>query len=299
MTLATPVPLTNPRTFFFCGLGSLFFHSLLVIILAVLTQQATPPETPPSVQVRLLPPVQVQEAQPSSPEPIKPIVPTRTPRTAPPPQSSLSTPLPPKVPPPAIRPPQQPINSNMASLKLPTLSKSMLTDNRASRALQAREFMKMTPHEQPPKAVPFPSTVPIGKPSVMNSHIPPKKISPTTTTTPSLPSIPPSSRRQPLMASAPSASGTYTSKPSILASSRPIYPRIARESGWEGTVVLRTLIDPTGNPIQVKIRKSSGHPILDREAEKAIKKWKFQPAKDGNIPIAKWVDIPIKFDLNR
>jgi len=28
-----------------------------------------------------------------------------------------------------------------------------------------------------------------------------------------------------------------------------------------------------------------------------VKNWKFQPAKDGNIPIAQWVDIPIKFDL--
>jgi TonB family protein len=37
---------------------------------------------------------------------------------------------------------------------------------------------------------------------------------------------------------------------------------------------------------------------LDLAAQEAIKSWKFQPAKDGNIPIPKWVDIPIKFDLN-
>jgi protein TonB len=73
---------------------------------------------------------------------------------------------------------------------------------------------------------------------------------------------------------------------------------MARESGWEGTVIVRTLIDTNGIPNQVKIRKSSGHPTLDQAAQKAVKSWTFQPAKDGNIPITKWVDIPIKFDLN-
>jgi len=73
---------------------------------------------------------------------------------------------------------------------------------------------------------------------------------------------------------------------------------VARESGWEGTVIVRTLIDTNGLPNQVKIRKSCGHPTLDQAAQKAVKSWTFQPAKDGNIPITKWVDIPIKFDLN-
>jgi protein TonB len=87
-------------------------------------------------------------------------------------------------------------------------------------------------------------------------------------------------------------------RPSIVSSPKPIYPRIARESGWEGTVIVRTLIDTRGAPSQVKIRKSCGHASLDQAAENAVANWKFQPARDGNIPITKWVDIPIKFDLN-
>jgi protein TonB len=83
-----------------------------------------------------------------------------------------------------------------------------------------------------------------------------------------------------------------------MSSSKPLYPRVARESGWEGTVIVRTLITPDGVPSRVEIRKSCGHEVLDLAAQEAIKTWKFQPAKDGNIPIAKWVDIPIKFDLN-
>jgi protein TonB len=84
----------------------------------------------------------------------------------------------------------------------------------------------------------------------------------------------------------------------IVSSSKPLYPRVARESGWEGTVIVRTLITADGVPSQVEIRKSCGHEALDLAAQEAVKTWEFQPAKDGNIPIAKWVDIPIKFDLN-
>ena len=84
----------------------------------------------------------------------------------------------------------------------------------------------------------------------------------------------------------------------IISSSKPVYPRVARESGWEGTVIVRTRIGTNGKPSEVNIRKSCGHPTLDQAAQNAVKRWRFQSAKDGNIPITKWVDIPIKFDLN-
>lgn len=87
-------------------------------------------------------------------------------------------------------------------------------------------------------------------------------------------------------------------KPLIVSATKPSYPRVAYESGWEGAVIVRALIATDGVPSQVEIKKSSGHEALDLAAQEAIKSWKFQPAKDGNILIAKWVDIPIKFDLN-
>src|SRR5690606_34378435 len=101
-----------------------------------------------------------------------------------------------------------------------------------------------------------------------------------------------------LKATPPASAGSSTTSPAIVSSSKPLYPRVARESGWEGTVIVRTLITIDGIPSQVEIRKSCGHESLDHAAQEAIKSWKFEPAKDGNIPIAKWVDIPIKFDLN-
>lgn len=89
------------------------------------------------------------------------------------------------------------------------------------------------------------------------------------------------------------------SRPTILSSPKPTYPRVARKSGWEGTVVLRMLVDESGKPKRIHIRQSSGYQILDRSARETAQRWKFMPAKDGNIPVAKWVDIPIKFDLDQ
>ena len=61
--------------------------------------------------------------------------------------------------------------------------------------------------------------------------------------------------------------------------------------------MVRALIDTEGHPTRVHIHTSSGFPALDQSAVEAVKTWTFTPAKDGNIPFAKWVNIPIKFSL--
>lgn len=79
---------------------------------------------------------------------------------------------------------------------------------------------------------------------------------------------------------------------------RPPYPHVAREQGWEGTVVLRLHIRSEGTIASITIQKSSGYPLLDESAEQAVQQWHFEPAKDGEIPIPVTVDLPIRFDLN-
>ena len=79
---------------------------------------------------------------------------------------------------------------------------------------------------------------------------------------------------------------------------RPPYPHIAREQGWEGTVVLRIKVNRGGSVDAITTRKSSGFPILDDSALQSVKKWTFKPAKDGEFPISATVDLPIRFDLD-
>lgn len=77
----------------------------------------------------------------------------------------------------------------------------------------------------------------------------------------------------------------------------PVYPRVAREEGWEGIVVLRVRLHKDGTPEHVSVQKTSGHDVLDQAALKAIYGWSFVPARDGNIPIPSLVDVPVRFDL--
>jgi protein TonB len=78
---------------------------------------------------------------------------------------------------------------------------------------------------------------------------------------------------------------------------KPSYPRIARRRGYEGVVVLKVEILPSGRVGQLRVKRSSGHHILDRSALKTVKQWRFIPAKRGEDPIRIWAEIPIKFEL--
>ena len=78
---------------------------------------------------------------------------------------------------------------------------------------------------------------------------------------------------------------------------RPPYPRIARREGWEGSVLLRVRVLPTGKPAAISVQRSSGHDALDDVAREAVKGWTFAPATQAGTPIAGWVNVPIEFRL--
>ena len=84
----------------------------------------------------------------------------------------------------------------------------------------------------------------------------------------------------------------------LIKSERPPYPQVARRQGWEGTVVLRINIGPGGNVENVATQKSTGYDALDESAAQSVKRWRFDPAKDGEFRIATVVDLPIRFDLD-
>jgi len=79
----------------------------------------------------------------------------------------------------------------------------------------------------------------------------------------------------------------------------PHYPEFAKKSGLKGIVVVYAEILEDGTVGAVEILKSvhPGPGGLDEEAIKAIKQWKFIPAKIHGKPIAVWKTIPIKFDF--
>jgi protein TonB len=48
---------------------------------------------------------------------------------------------------------------------------------------------------------------------------------------------------------------------------------------------------------EVQIELSAGHPDLDQAAAEAIQKWRFEPARRGQQPVAVWLRMPVKFVL--
>lgn len=57
----------------------------------------------------------------------------------------------------------------------------------------------------------------------------------------------------------------------------PRYPTKALKRGAEGYVVMKFTIDPTGKPIDVEVVEANPKRMFEREAIRALKKWKYQP----------------------
>jgi periplasmic protein TonB len=94
-----------------------------------------------------------------------------------------------------------------------------------------------------------------------------------------------------------SGKGTVLTQARYRDTPKPIYPENARREGREGRVILRVLIDNQGKAKSVELNTSSGSQALDRAATDAIKRWRFHPAYEGNIPVDSWVNVPIDFRL--
>jgi protein TonB len=77
----------------------------------------------------------------------------------------------------------------------------------------------------------------------------------------------------------------------------PVYPRMARRRGYEGTVLMEVLVSREGRVKAVRLLESSGYDVLDREATVAVKRWVFEPARQGEKKVDMWVKVPVKFKL--
>jgi protein TonB len=82
-----------------------------------------------------------------------------------------------------------------------------------------------------------------------------------------------------------------------LGNAPPAYPAPARRRGVEGKVLLRVRVAASGRAEGVSVLESSGHPLLDRAARRAVAAWRFAPATLAGLPVSGSVDIPVVFRL--
>ena len=77
-----------------------------------------------------------------------------------------------------------------------------------------------------------------------------------------------------------------------------VYPGNALRQHLQGTVVLRVLVDETGQPLEVTVMRGSGHAELDRSArEQVLAHWRFQPAIVNGHAVRAWASVPVTFTL--
>ena len=98
-------------------------------------------------------------------------------------------------------------------------------------------------------------------------------------------------------AGAPSPGAMRTAYPRYQLNSPPAYPGLARKRGQQGKVILQVLVNKQGLVNDLKIEVSSGYSMLDRAAEKAVKKWHFEPGRNGADTVSMWVRVPVTFKL--
>lgn len=87
-------------------------------------------------------------------------------------------------------------------------------------------------------------------------------------------------------------------KPDYAYNPQPDYPMLLREQGVGGVVWLRVWVDSDGHPGEIKLAKGSGYRLLDESALRAVRQWRFVPAKKGDQSLASWVEFAIRFTLN-
>lgn len=76
------------------------------------------------------------------------------------------------------------------------------------------------------------------------------------------------------------------------------YPRLAREAGIEGVVVIKALVGADGRVKEVSVEKSNVTRSMEEAAMRAVRQCLFSPALQGLTPVAVQVFIPFEFRLD-
>ena len=183
----------------------------------------------------------------------------------PPAQTPTATPVPPA----AVRQPPPP----------PVVEPPVVQQAAKPRPVAAKPKVKTSPH---PKPVSRPRPMPVALPQAAS---PKPTAAPTAAQPVPTPAVPP--LREPQYQSA------------SLRNPAPSYPPLSRRFGEQGEVMLRVLVSPAGEALQVELLASSGHRRLDEAARKMVAKWRFIPAQRGQEKVQAWVRVPVLFQLRR
>jgi protein TonB len=89
--------------------------------------------------------------------------------------------------------------------------------------------------------------------------------------------------------------GTGVQEAKLIKRVLPEYPVLARLAHVEAVVLLDVTVDEEGNVAEVRVIR--GHPLLDSEAVRAVKLWKYSPTLLNGEPVAVASTVTVIFRL--
>lgn len=90
--------------------------------------------------------------------------------------------------------------------------------------------------------------------------------------------------------------GGGVSAPVLLHSPAPELSDEARRMKKGGTVLVYLEIDTSGNPVNVRVLRGCGYG-LDEEAVKAVRHYRFKPAKKDGVPVQVRMNVEVNFEF--
>ncbi len=109
------------------------------------------------------------------------------------------------------------------------------------------------------------------------------------------PPPPPPPAPRPVEQAPPAATASRQARPIPGQTPAPDYPARALRRGEGGTVLVIAHVGPDGVPTATELAQSSGSRDLDRAAQQAVRRWRFEPAVDNGRPTVGRVVVPIDF----
>jgi protein TonB len=89
----------------------------------------------------------------------------------------------------------------------------------------------------------------------------------------------------------------HDAPPVVTRSVSPRYPRLAREAGLEGRVVVRVLVDVKGRVTEAVVLEADATPEMVESALSAARGFRFEPARQREVAVPAHVTIPFAFSL--
>ncbi len=89
----------------------------------------------------------------------------------------------------------------------------------------------------------------------------------------------------------------HDTPPKMIKEKDPKYPRLAKEGGFSGYVIIRAFIDETGKVEKVnRVKCNRPNMGFDEAAMKAVYESTFEPAELKGKPVGVWIKYKIRFD---